>query len=67
LEHRVRSSIFDFVVEHRMVDGVAVLGVHGEADLAKARALSDELATVAGRPLVIDLCACTFIDSTTIG
>jgi anti-sigma B factor antagonist len=53
----------------RVADDAAVVRVVGELDLCRADELTDTLVAAenAGRSVVVDLGACTFFDSTTLG
>ena len=64
LDSRSVGMSDDFDVQTEMVPGGAVvLRVSGELDLASAPRLEEALATVSADPTVIDLSACTFLDS----
>jgi anti-anti-sigma factor len=47
-------------------DGVAVIVVAGELDLATAPALDARLAAIAGEAVVVDLWSCSFLDSSAL-
>ncbi|HVO55303.1 MAG TPA: STAS domain-containing protein [Solirubrobacterales bacterium] len=58
-----------FQVDATEIDGVRVLAVHGELDLGTAAGLEQPLEAaldVGSDPLLLDLSACEFIDSTGI-
>jgi anti-anti-sigma factor len=57
-----------FQVDSSEVDGVRVVAVHGELDLGTAADLEQSLSAAGDGegPLLIDLSACEFIDSTGI-
>jgi anti-sigma B factor antagonist len=56
-----------FAASRAIVNGVNVVTIQGELDLAAAprvRELLSELASDTARPLVVDLSGCEFLDST---
>jgi anti-sigma B factor antagonist len=60
----------DVAVTHRSEDGVSVITVTGEIDIATAPTLREHVAQVvetSGSDLIIDLSAVDFIDSTGLG
>jgi anti-anti-sigma factor len=57
----------NFAIATRETDGVTVLGVSGSIDLSTARDLHAELQRHVDEPVIVDLCACDFVDSTSIG
>jgi anti-sigma B factor antagonist len=60
-------SAYGFRATQRDLDGVRIVAIDGELDIAtspKVRGLLDEAAKDAERPLVVDLTRCAFIDST---
>jgi anti-anti-sigma factor len=60
-------GVSEFEATERIVDGVRVVGIRGEFDLANSAPVEDLLAGAARdteHPLVIDLTECPFIDST---
>ena len=60
----------DFDVTKRTVDGVLVVTVRGEIDVASAPRLRQELSSVASARTafcIVDLSAVTFVDSTALG
>lgn len=60
----------DFRISEQVRDGSSVVSPQGEVDVATAPALRDHLARVIERdrgPVVVDLAAVTFIDSTGLG
>ena len=57
----------DFVATERIDDGIRIVGIRGEFDLANSTEVEEILAGAARdaqHPLVIDLTECAFIDST---
>lgn len=61
------SSGYDFQATERTRDGVRVVAIDGELDIASSPRVRDLLsaaATDVARPLVVDLTNCAFIDST---
>lgn len=58
------SSDFAFEVVHD--DGVHVITLHGDLDLANARRVRDVLVDVAGSTVVVDLADLGFLDSSGI-
>jgi anti-sigma B factor antagonist len=60
----------DFEISGDTGDGVVVLAVRGEIDVATAPRLREQLTTVAGsgaQLCVVDMSAVTFVDSTALG
>ena len=59
-----------FGISEQRNDGLSIIAPHGEIDVATAPGLQDYLNKVIGRgggPVVVDLTAVTFIDSTGLG
>ena len=58
----------DFALEAESADGATILRVTGEIDLSTHERLADELTELAakGRPIVIDMADCDFVDSSGI-
>lgn len=51
-----------FRVDASVFDGVDVVTVEGEVDLLTSYALDEPLDRLRDRPVVVDLCGCTFMD-----
>lgn len=69
-EFTMMGSDTDFDIRQEAEDGVFVVAVRGEIDVATAPQLREKLASVAGTGThlcVVDLSATTFVDSTALG
>jgi anti-sigma B factor antagonist len=56
----------EFFRDTTEVDGVHLVVLQGELDMASAKGLADWLADIAGSPVVVDLSGLTFMDSSGI-
>jgi anti-sigma B factor antagonist len=63
----VTLNAYGFQATERVLNGVRIIAIDGELDIAtspQVRELLEEAAKDAERPLVVDLTDCDFIDST---